>query len=165
MQLQKAIQNVFVQLSASLELLTDEQYTYESKILSNATIGQHVRHIIEMFICLEEGYDCSIVNYENRKRDYIIETQKDVATSLLKKIYEGLNKENKPLVLQGSYNEDTDELIEFDTNYFREIAYNLEHAIHHMALIKVGIREVSDIEIPDGFGVASSTIKFRNECA
>jgi hypothetical protein len=165
MHLQKAIQNVFVQLTASLELLNDSQYRYTSKILSNATIGQHVRHIIEMFICLEDGYTGGIVNYENRKRDTVIETQKDVANALLKKIYERLNKENKPLVLQAAYNEDTDELVDFDTNYYREIAYNLEHTIHHMALIKVGIREVSGIEIPDGFGVASSTIKFRKECA
>jgi len=165
MHLQKAIQNVFVQLTASLELLNDNQYRHASKILSNASIGQHVRHIIEMFICLEDGYAGGIVNYENRKRDIVIETQKDVANALLKKIYERLHKENKPLVLQAAYNEDTDELIDFDTNYYREIAYNLEHAIHHMALIKVGIREVSDIEIPDGFGVASSTIKFRKECA
>jgi len=165
MQLQKAIQNVFVQLTASLELLTDSQYVYQSQILSNATVGQHVRHIIEMFICLEDGYPDGIVNYEKRKRDVLIETRREIAISLLKTIYEGLNKENKSLVLQGSYNEDSSELIEFGTNYFREIAYNLEHTIHHMALIKVGIREVSDIEIPDGFGVASSTIKFRKECA
>jgi hypothetical protein len=165
MHLQKAILNVFGQLTASLELLNDSQYIYGSKILSNATIGQHVRHIIEMFICLEEGYAGGIVNYENRKRDIIIETQKDVAIALLNKIYEGLNKKNKSLVLQGTYKEDTEELVDFDTNYYREIAYNLEHTIHHMALIKVGIREVSDIEIPDGFGVASSTIKFRAACA
>jgi hypothetical protein len=165
MHLQKAIQNVFVQLTASLELLNDSQYIYASKILSNASIGQHVRHIIELFICLEDGYAGGIVNYETRKRDIAIETQKDVANALLKKIYERLNKENKPLVLQATYNEDTDELIDFDTNYYREIAYNLEHTIHHMALIKVGIREVSDIEVPDDFGVASSTIKFRKECA
>lgn len=165
MQLQKAIQNVFVQLTASLELLTDSQYVYQSQVLSNATIGQHVRHIIEMFICLEDGYAGGVVNYEHRKRDLLIETNRAVAAALLKKIYEGLDKENKSLVLQGSYNEDSNELIEFGTNYFREIAYNLEHTIHHMALIKVGIKEVSDIEIPDGFGVASSTIKFRKECA
>jgi len=165
MHLQKAILNVFGQLTASLELLNDSQYVYGSKILSNATIGQHVRHIIEMFICLEEGYAGGIVNYENRKRDIIIETQKDVAIALLNKIYEGLNRKNKPLVLQAAYKEDTEELVDFDTNYYREIVYNLEHTIHHMALIKVGIREVSDIEIPDGFGVASSTIKFRAACA
>ena len=164
MRLQQSIQNVFVQLTASLELLKDEQYIYASKILSNATIGQHVRHIIEMFICLEDGYTGGVVNYEKRKRDIKIETEKDFAIALLKKIYESLNKENKPLILEATYDENADELIHFDTNYYREIAYNLEHTIHHMALIKVGIREVSDIEIPAGFGVASSTIKFRSSC-
>ncbi|MEO6316126.1 MAG: hypothetical protein ABIU63_12255 [Chitinophagaceae bacterium] len=165
MQLQKAIQNVFVQLTASLQLLNDSQYVYASKILSNATIGQHVRHIIEMFTCLEAGYETAVVNYENRERDIRIETEKEIAIVLLKTIYEQLGKENKPLVLRGAYNDDSSTLIDLDTNYYREIAYNLEHTIHHMALIKVGIREVADIEIPAGFGVASSTIKFRNECA
>ncbi len=165
MRLQQSIQNVFVQLTASIDLLKDEQYVYASKILSNATIGQHVRHIIEMFICLEEGYAGGVVNYEKRKRDTKIETEKDFAIALLKKIYEGLNKENRPLILEATYDENTDQLINFDTNYYREVAYNLEHTIHHMALIKVGICEVSDIEIPADFGVASSTIKFRSSCA
>jgi hypothetical protein len=165
MQLQQTIKNVFVQLSTTLELLTDAQYVYAGKILSNATIGQHVRHIIEMFICLEEGYTNGKVNYENRKRDSRIETQKDFAISLLHSVYEGLNKENKNIILEAVFSDDAADLINFDTNYYREIAYNLEHTIHHMALIKVGIREVSDIELPEGFGIASSTIKYRKECA
>jgi hypothetical protein len=164
MQLKQTIKNIFAQLSTTLELLTDEQYVYAGKTLSNATVGQHVRHIIEMFICLQDGYDTGRVNYEKRKRDYNIETRKDFAISLLFSVYEGLNRENKDLVLEGAFNEDTDDVIQFETNYFREIAYNLEHTIHHMALIKVGIREVSDITIPEGFGVASSTIKYRKEC-
>ena len=165
MRLQQAIQNVFVQLTASLDLLTDDQYIYAGKTLSNATIGQHVRHIIEMFTCLEEGYIRGVINYENRKRDARIETEKDLAIVLLKKIYETLDRENKPLILEAAYDENSTELIQFDTNYYREVAYNLEHTIHHMALIKVGIREVSDISIPENFGVASSTIKFRSACA
>ena len=68
MQLQQTIKNVFVQLSTTLELLTDAQYVYAGKTLSNATIGQHVRHIIEMFMCLEDGYSTGKVNYEKRKR-------------------------------------------------------------------------------------------------
>ena len=165
MHLQKAIQNVFVQLSGALELLSDSQYVYNSTILSNASIGQHVRHIIEMFICLEDGYAHGVVNYENRKRDIAIETKREIAIDLLKEIYENLDRTNKAMILKGAYNDNTDELLDFDTNYYREIAYNLEHTIHHMALIKVGIREVSDIILPEGFGVASSTIKFRAACA
>ncbi|HMC86252.1 MAG TPA: hypothetical protein VKI61_12040 [Chitinophagaceae bacterium] len=165
MRLQQAIQNVFVQLTASLDLLTNDQYIYAGKTLSNATIGQHVRHIIEMFTCLEEGYVRGVINYENRKRDARIETEKDFANALLKKIYEALDRENKPLILEAAYDENSTGLLQFDTNYYREVAYNLEHTIHHMALIKVGIREVSDISIPENFGVASSTIKFRSACA
>ncbi len=165
MQLQQTIKNVFAQLSATLELLTDVQYVYAGKTLSNATIGQHVRHIVEMFICLEEGYDGGTINYEKRKRDRLIETDKSVAIARLHKIYEGLNKENRKLVMEATFTDDDSGYIHFETNYYREIAYNLEHTIHHMALIKVGIREVSDIEIPEGFGIASSTIKYRKECA
>ena len=55
MQLQQSVKNVFLQLSESLHQLTDEQYVQPSKTLFNATIGQHVRHIIELFICLEKG--------------------------------------------------------------------------------------------------------------
>jgi hypothetical protein len=165
MQLQQTIKNVFVQLSTTLDLLTDAQYVYAGKTLSNATIGQHVRHIIEMFICLEDGYSTGKVNYEKRMRDIQIETQKDFAIALLHTVYEGLNKANKNIVMEASFNDDANDPIHFETNYYREIAYNLEHTIHHMALIKVGIREVSDIDIPEGFGVSSSTIKYRKECA
>lgn len=164
MQLQNAIQNVFAQLSETIKQLTDEQYNRSSQTLSNATIGQHTRHIIEMFLCLENGYESGVVNYEKRKRDVKIETEKDFALQLLLDIYKGLGKPDKDLVLEATYNEDSDELIEFRTNYRREIAYNLEHTIHHMALIKVGILESTEIVLPDGFGVASSTIKHKKEC-
>lgn len=163
MQIQQAINNIFSQLSTTLELLSKEEYTIPCERLFGATIGQHVRHIIELFQCLENGYDNNIVNYENRKRDQIIETDKAFACSLLPSIYTNLQKPNKDLLLETSYDLST-ESISISTNFFREIAYNLEHTIHHMALIRVGINEVSNIEIPNEFGVATATIKYRQQC-
>ncbi len=165
MQLQQIVKNVFVQLSESLHQLTDEQYVQPSKTLFNATIGQHVRHIIELFICLENGYKTGEVNYEKRKRDLAIENNKDFANELLQKIYAGLEKPNKKLLLESNYDEHSAEGITVTTNYYREIIYNLEHTVHHMALIRVGINEISTVAVPDGFGVASSTIKYRKTCA
>ena len=49
MLLKKPIQNVFVQLTASLHQLTNTEYTQPSKILFNASIGQHVRHVVDLF--------------------------------------------------------------------------------------------------------------------
>ena len=164
-QLQQAINSVFVQLSATLENLSVEQYAKPRGQLFGNTIGQHVRHIIELFQCLENGYSAGLVNYEKRKRDLAIETDPVLACSQLKDIYGRLNRPNKELQLEASYDEHLTDYVLIRTNYEREIAYNLEHTIHHMALIRVGVTEVSTIVVPDEFGVASSTIKYRRSCA
>jgi len=165
MKIQKAIQNVFVQLSESIRELTLEEYTYPSNTLFNATIGQHVRHIIELFLELEKGYETGRVNYDKRKRDYTIETDKNVATELLHDIYLRLKKFDKHLLLEANYDEDSSDTVLISTNYFRELMYNLEHTVHHMALIRVGINEVSSVIVPEDFGVASSTVKYKKTCA
>jgi hypothetical protein len=165
MQLNQAVNNVFIQLSSSLDQLSGQEYIQPCSNLSNNTIGQHVRHIIELFQCLEKGYDEGLVNYEKRKRDIAIETDKNLAASLLKEVYDQLDRPDKEMILEACYDDLAAEAIKIPTNYYREVAYNLEHTIHHMALIRVGIREVSTIELPADFGVASSTVKYRKQCA
>jgi hypothetical protein len=165
MLLKQPIEDVFIRLNDVLDQLTDNEYIQPSRILFNATIGQHVRHIIELFQCLQNGYAEGVVNYEKRKRDYRIESDRGVAASLLRKIYRNLNKPNKHISLEAEDYNETVETVVIPSNYYREIAYNLEHTIHHMALIRVGINEVSAITLPDEFGVAYSTIKFRQLCA
>lgn len=165
MLLKQPIQHVFVQLSETLDKLSNEEYVRPSKTLLNATIGQHVRHIIELFQCLEKGYDDGIVNYEKRARDYRIETDKALASVLLKAVYEHIEKPNKEIVLEAENYCNTIEVVSVPSNYYRELVYNLEHTIHHMALIRVGINEVSSVALPEEFGMAYSTIKYRKECA
>lgn len=165
MRLQLAVNNVFTQLASSIDQLSAEQYSQACTNLSNSTIGQHVRHIIEMFQCLEQGYGSGVVNYEKRNRDRNIETDKDLALNLLRGIREGLSKEDRELQLEGVYNDDSNELMRFNTNYYREILYNLEHTIHHMALIRVGLKELKNIDLPEGYGVASATVKYNRQCA
>ena len=165
MLLKQPIQHVFVQLSETLDKLSNEEYMQSSKTLLNATIGQHVRHIIELFQCLEKGYDDSIVNYEKRERDYRIETDKELASGLLKEVYKNIEKPNKEIMLEAEDYCDAVEVVSVPSNYYRELVYNLEHTIHHMALIRVGIKEVSSVTLPEEFGMAYSTIKYRKECA
>lgn len=161
--IQQSVHAIFNQLEDSVLQLSNEQYCQKIDTLSGASIGQHVRHVVEMFVCLQDGYASGIVNYEKRKRDITIETSKEITIDVINKINSALLNENKSLVLEAGFDENSYELNNIPTNYFREIAYNLEHSIHHMALIKIGIKQVTDIQLPEGYGVASSTIKHRKE--
>ena len=59
---------------------------------------------------------------------------------------------------------DGEELL-IQSNYERELLYNLEHCIHHQALIKVAIIQSNSVAIDENFGVARSTIEYRKQCA
>jgi len=76
-----------------------------------------------------------------------------------------LAKPNRDLILEATYNEQQEGYLNIQTNFEREIAYNLEHTIHHMALIRVGVAEATTLQVPDEFGVASATVKYRKSCA
>lgn len=156
---------VFTQLNGLLQALTNSEYTTPCKVLSGATIGQHVRHIAELFAELDKGYYNGVVNYEKRKRDYSVETNIEVALLLLQNLYTNLNRPDKTLLLEGDYSETDREPVAVTSTYCREIIYNIEHAIHHMALIRIGINDITAMALPEGFGIAPSTIKYRKACA
>jgi hypothetical protein len=157
-----SIQNTLNELSDLLSQLSNEDYTTPCFGLSNATIGEHTRHIIEMFQCIENQYEAGIINYDDRKRDYRIQTDTAFAKETLIEISNQLDKPNKNLQLQQIV--DGEELL-IDSNYNRELLYNLEHCIHHQALIKVAVLQNDTIVIDANFGVARSTIEYRKQCA
>jgi len=163
MHLANPITKLFDQLHQALNQLTDIEYTYLNKALLNATIGQHVRHIIELYIELNNGYESGVVNYELRKRNLQIETDKIYAADQLCIIANSLNKVDKILLLETDYSMNNLSTIQVQTNYFRELIYNLEHTVHHMALIRVALFSYKSITVDNDFGVAVSTIKHKKD--
>ena len=144
-----------------LQDLPEGLYDKPSTLLSDASIGQHVRHIAEMYQGLMSGYDSGLVEYDKRKRDRNIETDTAFAEGILNEIINTLDRADKPL--QIVYQIEDREII-LTSNYDREVMYNLEHAIHHMALIKVAVIEMTDIALPKEFGVAPTTLQYRAQC-
>ncbi len=165
MQFKYIITPVLNQLAETLNRLTIEEYTQQSILLNGSSIGGHTRHVIELFQCLLNGYETGVVNYEHRKRDTEIEMNNLFAINLLQHITTQVQLPNKNLLLEGIFSENETNETAVHTNYYREIIYNLEHAIHHMALIRVGINEVSSIEVSENFGLAPSTTLYRKLCA
>jgi hypothetical protein len=166
MNFKQIIEPVLLQLANTLSKVTDTEYTHKSTLLNGSTIGGHTRHVIEIFQCLIDGYKTGTINYELRKRDLLIETNKHFAAQLLNDIAANIYLPNKDLKLEGNYCVENDSnTYNLPTNFFRELIYNLEHCIHHMALIRVGVQEHSNYKLPDDFGVAPSTIQHKKLCA
>ncbi|MCR9226972.1 MAG: DinB family protein [Flavobacteriaceae bacterium] len=150
------------QFKKVLSKLPNGCYSQTCQILSNATIGQHTRHIIELYLCLINGYEVADVSYDKRERNTKIEEDIDFALEQLTYIQMNLEKPNKTIAISYEVGGEENTL---NSNYFREVMYNLEHTIHHQALIKIGVRHFSTQEIPESFGVAPSTIEYRKACA
>lgn len=141
--------------------LSDEDYAKSIPNLSGASVGQHLRHIIELFQCLLGSYEEGILNYDNRERNRLIENSSNHALKALDAIITEYDKENKTLIIQQMV--DGCPVI-IETNYYRELLYNLEHCIHHQALIKVALFEIGNVSVNENFGVAQSTIEYRKQC-
>lgn len=150
------------QFKEVLQGLPKDCYSQSCSVLSNSTIGQHTRHIIELYLCLLNGYETADVSYDRRERDLKIEQDLSFAIEQLEYIQAQLDRPNKSITI--SYELAGSETC-LDSNYFREVMYNLEHTIHHHALIKVGIEHFTSLQLPESFGVAPSTMQYRETCA
>ncbi|TAE13100.1 MAG: DinB family protein [Bacteroidetes bacterium] len=156
------IQNTLQELVELLLQLDELAYTRPVNALSHATIGQHTRHIIELFQCLLQGYEAGKVHYDKRKRDKNLENHTTYAIEALAEIQQSIYQKDKPITLYSTFGEAEQAITSF---YFRELLYNLEHCIHHQALIKVALFDMPHIHISDTFGVAPSTIQYRLQYA
>lgn len=168
MNISTACLQILDQLTHLVHQIDECDYVKSSEALSKSTIGQHLRHTLEFFICFQNGYDAGVVNYDKRAHDKLIESDKFIALGAIQKISDFVSglSENKNLKLEVGYDLAKEEFVTVETNSMRELVYNIEHAVHHMAIMKIGIREVAPyVTLPVDFGVAASTIRHKETAA
>ncbi len=154
-------------IASLLEKLSPDQYQHPSYYLSGASIGQHIRHIVEFYTCLSQAFkDRESVNYDQRKRAMPLEKDPTEAVNVLLQLINWLQEDKilGEVSLVAAYAASNDKVCSIPSSFQRELAYCLEHSIHHQALIKIGLFEqgLSNL-IDQEFGVAPSTIKFRRQ--
>lgn len=168
MNISKACANILAQLTDMVSQLSEQDFVKPVDTLGNSTLGQHLRHTVEFFICLEKGFEPGVINYDKRAHDKLIETDKFIALSMLSKIDEFVRQQttDKALKLEAAYDLDKEDFVTIETNYLRELVYNIEHAVHHMAIMKIGIREAAPyVKLAHDFGIAASTIRYQETVA
>jgi hypothetical protein len=109
------------------------------------------------------------LNYDHRERGTLIENDRFAALNATREIRRGYEQLD-PLLLLRPLN------VTCKTSYAtsgsqaspstvgREIMYAVAHAVHHYALIGV-MCQIIGLELPEGFGVAPSTLKHKAELA
>ncbi len=160
------IRNTLLELTETIEHITELTYKQPCLQLSGATIGQHCRHILELFKELLKGYETGLICYEKRQRDIVLENNKEQAIVEIRMLINSIQIPDKKLVLSFQLDQDQNSDCFLESNYYRELLYNLEHCVHHMALIRIGLKELTNLNLPDSFGVAASTLKYKkSQCA
>ncbi|WP_375444536.1 DinB family protein [uncultured Fibrella sp.] len=162
MSLKSASTDILMQLADVIGQLPDREYAHPLPVLTGNTIGKHVRHILEFYELLVNSIQTGHLNYDRRQRDLRLEISTDEALRRIGAVDRLIHRIdlNLPLDLEADLSVSGDETMLIPSSFARELLYNIEHAIHHMALIQVAIRSAfPTVNLPPNFGVAYSTVQ------
>ena len=156
---------ISTQLLSLLNQLDNTSYSQNLKILSNASIGQHFRHILDFYNCLIIGAATGRIDYAKRARNPQIETDIAFTKCFLEEMCKKMAKLEESQTIELSV-----DVLEEENAYFvpssigRELLYAFDHTIHHLAIIKIGVENhFPNIQLSQELGVAPSTLKYRNQ--
>ena len=156
---------VIDQMKVFLDQISRKQYSEKIEVLSGASIGQHVRHILDFYLCILNRGD-GIISYDRRRRDTQTENKPEYALEVCGMIREQIPvfDTGEPVTIISEFNGSVQQNA---SSIGRELIYALDHTVHHLALIRIGLRIVAPhIEISENLGVAPSTIQYRQQqCA
>jgi uncharacterized damage-inducible protein DinB len=158
------VTQVLTQLKNILAITDDDIYTLPVPAIFNASIGQHTRHIAELFLELYKGYNNGIIDYDQRERNKLLETNVQAALLSIQYLIDEIPKPDKALLLQTTYRANSQEAVVTTSSYYRELVYNIEHTVHHLAIIRVALTELG-ITTDAELGFADGTLKNKNVCA
>ncbi len=147
-----------------LEAIDAKSYCYICTPYINSSIGQHIRHIIDNYLVIVNGFDQKHINYNIRRRGALVETCIETAKQELKEIQTWLyaledSTLETPITIVSEVcleEERSDHLV---SSLHRELIFVASHCIHHMALIGVAVK-LQNIETPKHFGLAPATATY-----
>jgi uncharacterized damage-inducible protein DinB len=150
-----------------LQDLDDAAYTTRLPAAFNASIGGHYRHCLDHFRSVLDALNADELDYDRRKRDSRIETERDFATLETRSVYRGcasIPQEwlHRSIMVRSKVSYADETAPTMLSTIGRELMYAVAHAIHHYALIGI-MCGMHNVPLPPGFGVAPSTLKHQSD--
>lgn len=156
---------IIEQLGELLDRLDTGTYTRALPLFHGSSIGQHVRHIVEFYVCLLEGYPSAHIDYSSRKRNNELSDHPEAAFATLEHIADTVQRldEQQWLNVESEFCDTADdERPVYISSMGRELQYAFDHAVHHLAIIRMGLEtHFPEVPVDKDLGVAPSTLKFR----
>lgn len=153
------------QIIELIELIDSKDYNRPLEIYNLSTMGKHFRHIFDFFNCLVAQSALYEVDYCRRDRNERIEDNKDYSIAAFEALKNGLfqlNEETEIMVHADFEMEDGHRPI-VKTSIGREIMYAYDHAVHHLAIVKIGLKSIRpELQINDSIGIAASTLRHQH---
>ncbi len=158
--LNKEASGILLQLKQMIMQLEQQDYNLKLEIIEGNTVGMHVRHILEFYKSLYQGYKNGSIDYDARERNMALETSNEAAIAEIDSIINWMNELEDDCALNVLYQSQLDLIL--TSSLSRELGYNLEHSIHHMAILKICMNtSFPNIKLDQNFGVSHATIQYR----
>jgi hypothetical protein len=154
------------QMSVLLERIPEYAYSQPVSLFHGSTVGQHFRHILEFYTCLLEGYEARYIDYSSRKRNDAISEDPQFARHVLKSVEKAISRLDvlQTLEVESEFSDAHSERPAYRSSTGRELQYAFDHAVHHLAIIRMGLEaHFPEIPVDPDLGVAPSTLKHRRE--
>lgn len=160
----QGVEQLTQQMIQILQRIDQTAYQQAVDIYDGSTVGKHFRHVFDFYHCLIKGLAQGKVDYSDRTRNLQIEREPHTAAHHFNNALHQMNDlqmEASIQVLSDFSDNDQTERISYASTVGRELAFIYDHAVHHLAIIKMGIKIINpNFQLAQNFGVAPSTIKF-----
>lgn len=163
----QGVEQLTQQMIQILQRMDQNAYQQAVDIYEGSSIGKHFRHILDFYNCLLKGLTLGKIDYSDRPRDLEIECAPLTAahhfSNALHQLSD-LNLDAPVSVLSDFSDDDQIERVCYSSTIGRELAFIYDHAVHHLAIIKMGIKRVHpEFQLAKNFGIAPSTVKFTKD--
>lgn len=153
------------QIISTMKQISSDDFCRPLEIYNGSTIGKHFRHIYDFFNCLVIQNDQVNIDYCVRGRDERIESEVHHSIEAFQKLkieISSLN-ETREITVHADFEIKNGERPVVNTSIGREIMYAYDHAVHHLAIVKIGLKAIRpDLKINQDLGVAASTLRHQH---
>lgn len=147
---------------ALLESMNNEQYCMRAKPYVTSSIGEHLRHILDLYYSVQGISDEHVVDYDVRRRGALIESCRQTGLDELFSLKAWLislnfSDANKTVLVSTEVSVVSTMVAKVESTLVRELVFVSAHAIHHYALMTASAK-LCDFQAPKDMGIAPATL-------